>query len=101
MSYPFRKIVAALSSSMMLAGFAASAQSTDKMINTLTPAVFARYPYSGAAIWAASFITLGWYVGARWEIALAAAHRHLLMVAIAIVILAGLYALAHRWWLRR
>jgi membrane protein DedA with SNARE-associated domain len=67
----------------------------------LPPSVFARYAYSGAAIWALTFITLGWYVGPAWETALAAAHRHLTVVAIAAVILVGAYAAAHRWWVRR
>jgi membrane protein DedA with SNARE-associated domain len=63
--------------------------------------VFARYAYSGAAIWAATFITLGWFVGPEWETALAAAHRHLTILAIFGVMLGAAYVLAHRWWLRR
>jgi membrane protein DedA with SNARE-associated domain len=67
----------------------------------LPPAVFARYAYSGAVLWTATFITLGWFVGPAWESALAAAHRHIARLAIAAVVLTVLYALAHRWWLRR
>jgi membrane protein DedA with SNARE-associated domain len=67
----------------------------------LPPAVFARYAYSGAAIWSLTFITLGWYMGPAWETALAAVHRHITIVAIVIAGLAGSYAIAHRWWLRR
>jgi membrane protein DedA with SNARE-associated domain len=63
--------------------------------------VFARFAYAGAAVWALSFITLGWYVGSSWEAALEAAHRHLLVVAIVVVILVAAYALLHRWMLRR
>jgi len=63
--------------------------------------VFVRYAYSGAAIWATTFITLGWYMGPAWETALASAHRHITVLAIAVVILGGAYVLAHRWWLRR
>jgi membrane protein DedA with SNARE-associated domain len=63
--------------------------------------VFARYAYTGAALWAATFITLGWYVGPAWEAALAAAHRHLAVAIVAIVILGGGYAIIHGWWLRR
>jgi membrane protein DedA with SNARE-associated domain len=67
----------------------------------LPAAVFARFAYAGAAVWALTFITLGWYVGARWEAALASAHRHLLVVGIAVAVLAVAYALLHRWWMRR
>lgn len=69
--------------------------------SSLPVPVFARYAYSGAAIWALTFITLGWYVGSAWEAALATAHRHITTVAIVVVVLVGVYALAHRWWLRR
>jgi membrane protein DedA with SNARE-associated domain len=67
----------------------------------LPPPIFARYAFSGAAIWSATFIALGWYMGPAWESALAAAHRHLGGVAIAAAVLAAAYALVHRWWTRR
>jgi membrane protein DedA with SNARE-associated domain len=63
--------------------------------------VFARYAYGGAAVWVLTFVTLGWYVGPAWEKALASAHRHLAVLAIVVVVLAGAYAVAHRWWLKR
>jgi membrane protein DedA with SNARE-associated domain len=63
--------------------------------------VFARFAYAGAAVWTLTFIAFGWYVGPAWEVALERAHRHLLVVVIAGAVLAGAYALAHRWWLRR
>ena len=47
----------------------------------LPPRIFARYAYSGAAIWCGTFITLGWYVGPAWEDTLAAAHRHIVVLA--------------------
>jgi membrane protein DedA with SNARE-associated domain len=67
----------------------------------LPPSVFARYAYSGAFVWAATFMTLGWYMGPAWEAALARAHRHIGIVAITIAVLAVAYAVLHRWWLRR
>ncbi len=67
----------------------------------LPPHVFTRYAYSGAVIWVATFVTLGWYMGPAWETALATAHRHLTLVAVGLVIVAALYAVFHRWWLRR
>jgi len=69
--------------------------------SSLPPPVFARYAYSGAALWSLTFISLGWYVGPAWESALAAAHRHILMLSVVVVVAVGAYAIAHRWWLRR
>lgn len=67
----------------------------------LPPGVFARFAYSGAALWALAFMTLGWYVGRTWETALERAHHHIVVVVIAGTVLVGAYALLHRWWLRR
>ena len=63
--------------------------------------VFARYAYSGAAIWATTFMTLGWYMGPAWETALAEAQRHIGAAVIIAIVLAAAYALLHRWWMRR
>jgi membrane protein DedA with SNARE-associated domain len=62
---------------------------------------FAVFAYGGAFIWATTFITLGMYVGDHWEAVLAAVHRHLLSVGVVLAVLLGVYALAHRWWVRR
>ena len=63
--------------------------------------VFGRFAYAGAALWALTFITLGWYVGPAWEAALAKAHHHIGIVVVAAAVIGGAYVLAHRWWLRR
>ncbi len=63
--------------------------------------VFARFAYTGAALWALTFMAFGWYVGPAWEAALDRAHHHLGIAIIVVLVLAGVYALAHRWWLRR
>jgi membrane protein DedA with SNARE-associated domain len=62
---------------------------------------FARFAYPGAVAWTLTFISLGWYVGGRWEPVLAALHRHLALGAAALAVAAGLYAIAHAWWMRR
>jgi membrane protein DedA with SNARE-associated domain len=67
----------------------------------LPPPVFARFAYSGAAVWSLSFMTLGWYVGPAWETALATAHRHLIVVVGIVLTVAAAYVVLHRWWLRR
>ena len=68
--------------------------------SALPPPVFARYAYSGAAIWALTFITLGWYVGPAWEAALATVHRHLVTMAIVGAAVGGAAVFVHRRWVR-
>lgn len=43
---------------------------------------FAMFAYSGAAIWVASFLTFGYFVGDRWEHASAVVHRYALLSAL-------------------
>jgi membrane protein DedA with SNARE-associated domain len=57
---------------------------------------FARYAYSGAAIWVATFLTLGYFVGEGWEHASALAHRYLLIGSA----ICGVLALIV-WWVRK
>jgi membrane protein DedA with SNARE-associated domain len=59
--------------------------------------VFARYAYTGAMMWALTFITLGWYMGPAWEAALATAHRHLFVVAAVVAGVAAAVALWRGW----
>jgi membrane protein DedA with SNARE-associated domain len=54
----------------------------------LPPSAFARFAYSGAALWAATFMTFGWYVGPAWETALERAHRHIIIAAVVVVAIA-------------
>jgi membrane protein DedA with SNARE-associated domain len=63
--------------------------------------VFARFAYAGAALWALTFMTFGWYVGPAWEAALAKAQRHIIIVTAIAAVLGATYLLVHRWWLRR
>lgn len=66
----------------------------------LPPRTFARYAYSGAAIWSLSFIALGMYVGRRWEEALHLVHQHIAISVIALAIPGIAYIFVHRWWVR-
>ncbi len=59
---------------------------------------FALFAYSGAAIWSASFILLGYFLGERWEEAARAVRRHLFITAAAVGIMGGAYLL---WRKRR
>ena len=60
---------------------------------------FALFAYAGAAIWASTFIGLGYLLGERWQAVQANIHRYLAGGAIAAAILAAGY-LAWRKWFR-
>jgi membrane protein DedA with SNARE-associated domain len=53
--------------------------------------LFASYAYAGAALWSLTFITFGWTVGHRWESALHALQRHVLIVVIVVATLIAGY----------
>lgn len=59
--------------------------------------VFAAFAYSGAAIWASTFVCLGYFLGDRWSKVSADIHRHMLLATgAAAVVLAGVWL-----WRRR
>ena len=60
---------------------------------------FALFAYAGAAIWAGTFIGLGYLLGDRWQAVQANIHHYLVGGAIAAVVLAAGY-LAWRKWFR-
>jgi membrane protein DedA with SNARE-associated domain len=57
---------------------------------------FAGFAYAGAAIWVATFLSIGYFVGENWRAALALVHRYTLAFAATLVLAAALV-----WWLRR
>lgn len=57
---------------------------------------FARYAYAGACFWTVSFVTVGWYVGDRWNIVLRQLHHHLMIALVGLVAVAVAYALIRR-----
>lgn len=60
---------------------------------------FALFAYAGAAIWAGSFIGLGYFLGERWKDVQGHLDQYLIGTSIAVVIL-GLAYLAWRKWFR-
>jgi membrane protein DedA with SNARE-associated domain len=58
--------------------------------------IFAAFAYPGAAIWVASFLTLGYVLGDKWQTTFATVHRYLTAIIIAIGVVG-----AAVWWLRR
>ena len=61
---------------------------------------FALYAYGGAALWAATFIGLGYLLGERWKSVQENIHHYFLGFTI-LAIVAGLCYFAWRKWLRK
>lgn len=62
-------------------------------VSYLEPHIFALFAYSGALLWATTFLTLGYYLGERWQVVSARIHHDLLIVCLAAAALAGVYLL--------
>jgi len=62
---------------------------------------FCLFAYSGAALWAASFISLGYFLGERWQSVQKNVDRYLAGTAIALVILAAAYLVWRKWVWRK
>lgn len=60
---------------------------------------FAAFAYSGAVIWCATFLTLGYVLGDRWEEIVGLAHRYGVRAAIVIGVVAAAGGLW--WWWRK
>lgn len=61
---------------------------------------FAAFAYPGALIWSLTFISLGYFLGGKWEQASAAFHRYVLIAAGVLVVMILIY-LAFRFFTRR
>ncbi len=61
---------------------------------------FALFAYGGAAIWAGTFIGLGYLLGEQWKVVEANIHHYMLGFTIAAIVLVGGY-LAWRKWFRK
>ena len=61
---------------------------------------FALYAYAGAALWVTTFLTIGYFVGDKWEVMSEAVHHNLTLISVVVLSLAGAYLL-HRWWSNR
>ena len=66
-------------------------------MSDLEPHIFAVFAYSGAFIWAATFLALGYFLGERWEATSERIHRYVL-IATGVGVVLGLIYLAYRRW---
>ncbi len=66
-------------------------------MSDLEPHWFALFAYTGAFLWASTFLTLGYVLGERWEAVEGQIHAHLLTATIAAGALILLYWAWRRW----
>lgn len=64
-------------------------------MSELEPHVFAGFAYTGAFLWVSTFLTLGYFLGERWEAASASVHRWV-FIGLAVLAVLGLLFLAAR-----
>ena len=56
-------------------------------MSCLEPRPFVLFAYGGAALWATTFISLGYFLGDRWKSVLENIHQYLIGLTIAAAIL--------------
>jgi len=60
-------------------------------MSEVPPHEFAAYAYGGALLWVGTFISLGYFLGERWEAVEREVHHYMLWVAVGLAILALAY----------
>jgi len=66
-------------------------------ISNLESPRFAAYAYSGAFLWATTFITLGYFLGERWEAVSKHLHHQAMMVLVTVAVLLAALILWRKW----
>ena len=61
---------------------------------------FALFAYGGAAVWVTTFLTIGYFVGEKWEAIAEKVHHNLTLISVVVLSLAGA-VLLYRWWNNR
>jgi membrane protein DedA with SNARE-associated domain len=57
---------------------------------------FALFAYSGAAVWVATFLVIGYFVGENWQAAIGLIHEYSLILSFFLVVVAAV-----AWWIRK
>jgi membrane protein DedA with SNARE-associated domain len=60
-------------------------------VSSVQPHIFALFAYLGAFLWASAFISLGYFLGDRWETVSAQIHHHMIVASLVIGGLIVLY----------
>ena len=60
--------------------------------------IFAGFAYCGAFVWVLTFLSIGYFVGDRWQGASEEVHRDLLVGCIVLGAILGIYLLARYLW---
>lgn len=58
---------------------------------------FALFAYGGAAVWVTTFLTIGYFVGEKWEVMAEQLHHNLMWISVVVLGVVGAY-LVYRWW---
>lgn len=66
-------------------------------MSDLEPRNFALFAYSGACLWVATFLTLGYLLGERWEAVQKNIHHYFVIFTVAGLIALGAYLMWRRW----
>lgn len=69
-------------------------------MSELEPPQFAMFAYAGAVLWVSTFVSLGYFLGERWETVEKNIHHLSVMATVAGVTLAAVW-LAFRWWRKK
>jgi membrane protein DedA with SNARE-associated domain len=56
-------------------------------VSYVAPHTFAMYAYMGALLWTTTFLSLGYFLGERWQDVMIRLHHHLIVAALVIVAL--------------
>ncbi len=70
-------------------------------MSELEPPKFALFAYGGAAIWAATFITVGYWLGERWHDVLANIHSWFLGASVTAAVVIAAYVIWHQKYARK
>jgi membrane protein DedA with SNARE-associated domain len=64
----------------------------------MEPRIFALFAYLGALLWASTFLSIGYFLGDRWQAVSERIHHHSAIAGLAICGLIGLYLVWRKVW---
>lgn len=70
-------------------------------VSYVQPRIFALFAYLGALLWASTFLSIGYFLGDRWQAVSEQIHYHSAIAACALVAVIALYLLWRKLWGRK